>query len=363
MIPFIDLRREYAEIGDELDQAYQRVMNSGIFIQGPENERFEHEFASWVGCRYAVGLNSGSDALYLALRALGIHAGDEVITVAHTFVATVDAIIRNGAHPVFVDIDEQTCCMDVSQVKDHITRNTRAILPVHLYGHPVDMGHLLDIAHDYNLPIVEDACQAHGARYNGKKTGSLSDIGCFSFYPTKNLGSYGDGGMIVTNDIDHAQNIRRLRNYGQAEKYHSFSIGINSRLDEIQAAFLRVKLKHLDQWNNKRRQIAQLYGSLLSKEHLVLPVEKFNHTHVYHLYVIRSLQRDRLQNHVKNTVQTLVHYPLPVHRQNSYKQYRLSSNLPVTEKVCQEILSLPIHPWLHDDEVELIAREVNNAIG
>jgi dTDP-4-amino-4,6-dideoxygalactose transaminase len=363
MIPFIDLHREYAEIGDELDQAYRRVMNSGIFIQGPENERFEHEFASWVGCRYAVGLNSGSDALYLALRALGIHAGDEVITVAHTFVATVDAIIRNGAHPVFVDIDEQTCCMDVSQVKDHITRNTRAILPVHLYGHPVDMGPLLDIAHDYNLPIVEDACQAHGAQYKGKKTGSLSDIGCFSFYPTKNLGGYGDGGMTVTNDIDYAQNIRTLRNYGQAEKYHSFSIGINSRLDEIQAAFLRVKLKHLDKWNNKRRQIAQLYGSVLNKEHLVLPVEKYNHTHVYHLYVIRSLQRDRLQNHVKNTVQTLVHYPVPVHCQNSYKQYRLSSNLPVTEKVCQEILSLPIHPWLKDDEVELIAREVNNAIG
>lgn len=363
MIPFIDLRREYAQIGDELDRAYQRVMNSGIFIQGPENERFEQEFASWMGCRYAAGLNSGSDALYLALRALGIHAGDEVITVAHTFISTVDAITRNGARPVFVDIDEETYCMDVSQVEGAITQHTRAILPVHLYGHPVDMGPLLDIAYDHDLRVVEDACQAHGAEYHGTKVGSIGDIGCFSFYPVKNLGCCGDGGMILTNDPDLAKNIHAFGNYGQEEKYRSLSIGVNSRLDEIQAAFLRIKLKHLDEWNIKRRQNAQFYRSLLDKEQVVLPVEKSGHRHVYHLYVIRSLLRDRLQDKLKNTVQTLVHYPVPVHCQPAYEQYRFLSDLPVTEKVCSHVLSLPVHPWLKNDEVEMIAREVNDAVG
>jgi dTDP-4-amino-4,6-dideoxygalactose transaminase len=363
MIPFIDLQREYAEIGTELDQAYHRVMESGVFIQGPQNERFGKEFASWIGCRYAAGMNSGSDALYLALRALGIHAGDEVITVAHTFISTADAVIRTGARPVFVDIDKDTMCMDVSRVGDCVTRNTRAILPVHLYGHPVDMGPLSDIARDHDLRLVEDACQAHGALYKGKKAGSLGDIGCFSFYPVKNLGCFGDGGMIVTNDKDIAQNIRTLGNYGQREKYHSGSVGINSRLDEIQAAFLRVKLKHLDQWNNRRRRIAETYGTLLRKDHLVLPVERTGCNPAHHLYVVRSPERDRLQDRLKKTVQTLVHYPVPVHLQQSYKPFGLSADLPVTEKICHEILSLPLHPWLDDNEVEMIAREVNHAAG
>jgi dTDP-4-amino-4,6-dideoxygalactose transaminase len=363
MIPFIDLRREYAEIGDELDRVYQRVMNSGVFIQGPENERFGQEFASWMGCRYAAGLNSGSDALYLALRALGIHAGDEVITVAHTFISTVDAITRNGARPVFVDINEETYCMDVSQVEGAITQHTRAILPVHLYGHPVDMGPLLDIAHDHDLRVVEDACQAHGAEYHGTKVGSIGDIGCFSFYPVKNLGCCGDGGMIVTNDPDLAKKIHTFGNYGREEKYRSLSIGVNSRLDEIQAAFLRIKLKHLDEWNIKRRQNAQLYRSLLDKDKVILPVEKSGHRHVYHLYVIRSLLRDRLQDKLKNTVQTFIHYPVPVHRQPAYEQYRFLADLPVTDKVCSHVLSLPVHPWLKNDEVEIIAREVNDAVG
>jgi len=361
VIPFIDLKREYAEIKEEIIQAISKVLESGQFILGEELEKFEKEFSNYIGVKYGVGVNSGSDALFLALRALGIGKGDEVITVSHTFTSTADAIVRNCARPVFVDIEADTYCMDVTKIEEKITDKTKAIIPVHIYGHPVDMDPVMEIAESYGLYVVEDACQAHGAEYKGKKVGSIGDIGCFSFYPTKNLGGYGDGGMIVTNDEELADKLRMLRNYGSRTKYHHEFLGVNSRLDEIQAAILRVKLKHLDGWNKRRREIAKLYNQLLkNSQKIVLPIEKEFGKHVYHLYVIRLKNRDSLCKYLfKNGIQTLIHYPIPVHLQKSYQILGYSFEaLPVTEKCAKEILSLPIYPNLKDTEIEYIAEKI-----
>ena len=362
MIPFIDLRAEYAEISEEIAQAIQRVLKSGWFILGEEVKKFEEEFSKYIGTKYGVGVNSGSDALFLALKARGIGKGDEVITVSHTFISTVDAIVRNGAKPVFVDIDPDTYCMAATKIEKKITTRTRAILPVHLYGHPADMAPIMEIAEKYNLFVIEDACQAHGAEYKGRKVGGLGDMGCFSFYPVKNLGAYGDGGIVVTNSEDLAEKLGLLRNYGQSQKYYHDFVGVNSRLDEIQAAVLRVKLKHLDEWTEKRRCVAKLYSVLLEDSAVVASIEKEYAKHVYHLYVVRSKNRNRLQQYLSNNgIDTMIHYPIPVHKQKAYLNLGYTANLPIAERMCDEILSLPVHPWLNDDEISSIAEVITNA--
>jgi dTDP-4-amino-4,6-dideoxygalactose transaminase len=358
MIPFVDLTREDACIGMVLDKAVRRVRNRGSFILGEEVKAFEAEFARYVGVEYAVAVNSGSDALFIALRGLGIKPGDEVITVSHTFISTVDAIVRNGATPVFVDIDPTTYCMDPDALGNSITQRTRAVIPVHLYGHPVDLNPIREIAADHQMAVVEDACQAHGSRYHGRHVGSLSDAGCFSFYPTKNLGSWGDGGCVMTNDPLLADRFRMIRNYGQKDKYEHQCVGINSRLDELQAAILREKLKLLDLWNDRRRAAAKAYQDALEYTQLILPVEETFARHVYHLYVVRSSQRDRLAATLAgHGIQTGIHYPIPVHRQYAYRKHG-SITLPVTERVVDEILSLPMHPWITEAEIEEITRMV-----
>jgi len=359
MIPIVDLKREYTQIKTEVNEAIHRVLDKQWFILGEEAEKLEREFSEYVEAKYAIGVNSGSDALYLAVKSLGIGNGDEAITVSHTFVSTVDAIVRNGVKPVFTDIEEDTMLMDVNQIEHKITERTKVIIPVHLYGHPADMDPIMEIAKKYKLSVIEDACQAHGAEYKGKKIGGIGDLGCFSFYPSKNLGAYGNGGMIATNSEELAKKLSMLRNYGQSQKYYYDFMGVNSRLDEIQAAVLRVKLRHLDEWNEKRRNIAKLYNELLKDSNIVLPVEKDYAKHVYHLYVIRSKYRDRLQQSLfQNGIQTQIHYPLPVHKQKSYLDLGFRAHLPVTEKICDEILSLPMHPWVNQEEVEFISRKI-----
>jgi dTDP-4-amino-4,6-dideoxygalactose transaminase len=356
MIKFIDLEREYQVISGQINQAVGKVLRSGWFILGEEVNAFEREFAAYVGAGYAVGVNSGSDALFLSIKALGIGEGDEVITVSHTFVSTVDAIVRNGAKPVFVDINDKTYTIDITQIEGKLTNRTKAILPVHLYGHPADMHPIIEIARRYKLYVIEDACQAHGAEYGVQKVGRLGDAGCFSFYPAKNLGACGDGGMVVTNNKELADKLAMLRNYGQPKKYRHDLIGLNTRLDELQAAILRVKLKYLDEWNEKRRKVAALYNNLLKDTGLHTPVQEEGVKHVYSLYVVRDKERESLEEHLSEKgVQTLIHYPFPVHKQKAYLELGLVGTLPITEKVCGEILSLPIHPWLTEPEVEEIA--------
>jgi dTDP-4-amino-4,6-dideoxygalactose transaminase len=360
MILFNDFKREYAVISEEVSQAIQKVLRSGWYVLGEETEKFEEEFSEYIGAKFGVGLNSGSDALYLAVKALGISNGDEVITVSHTMISTVDAITRNGAKPVFVDIDPETYLMDTSKVEAEISDKTRAILPVHLYGHPVDMNPIMEIAKENNLFVIEDACQAHGSEYNNTRVGGIGQIGCFSFYPTKNLGAYGDAGMIVTNDEDLSNKLKKLRNYGQSEKYYYDFVGVNSRLDELQAAILRTKLRYLDEWNEKRRKLAKLYSELLENSGVMAPIEKEYAKHVYHLYVIQHKQRNKLQQHLLSQgIQSLIHYPIPVHSQKAYDR---SDKLPITEKIVDEILSLPINPWLKESDVVEISETIKSLI-
>lgn len=356
MIPFIDLRREYAAIRKEMLPAISDVLEKGSFILGEKLEEFEKEFSKYIGVKYGIGVNSGTDAVYLAVKVLGISEGDEVITVSHTFQSTVDAVTRNGAKPVFVDIDPATYVMDASKIEEKITKRTKAIIPVHLYGHPVDMGRVLEVAAENGLHVIEDACQAHGAEYTGKKVGGIGDISCFSFYPTKNLGGYGDGGMLVTNNRDLAEKSRGWRNYGQSRKYYHDFVGINSRLDDIQAAVLSVKLRHLDEWNEMRRKNTEFYNDLLEGSNAVRPIEREYAKHVYYVYVIRHKKRDKLKTFLdEEGIQTLVHYPVPVHKQKAYERYAQGVKLPVTERACEEILSLPMHALLEKKEIRTVS--------
>jgi len=271
----------------------------------------------------------------------------------------VDAIVRNGAEPVFVDIEPETYCIDVTKIESKITEKTKAIIPVHLYGHPADMDKIMEIARKYNLFVIEDVCQAHGAEYKGKKVGSIGDIGCFSFYPTKNIGAYGDSGMIVTNKEELANRLKMMRNYGSSKKYYHEFVGVNSRLDEIQAAVLRVKLKYLDKWNERRRKIAKVYNKLLKDSELIIPIEKKYAKHVNYLYVIRCKERDKLQKYLlDNGIQTMIHYPVPVHKQNAYLNLGLNVHLPITEKICDEILSLPIFSEMENEEIEQVVNYI-----
>jgi dTDP-4-amino-4,6-dideoxygalactose transaminase len=357
MIKIIDFGREFKSISEEIRKSIDRVLKSGWFILGEEVKGFEKDFSNYIGAKYGVGVSSGTDAIMLSLMVLGIERGDEVITVSHTSVATVSAISITGAKPIFVDVEEDTMLMDVNKVKSKITDRTKAIVPVHLYGHSVDMGTLIEISEKYGVPIVEDCAQAHGAEYKGRKVGSIGKLGAFSFYPTKNLGAYGDAGMIVTDDYELYQKLLMLRQYGWKERNKSVMIGVNSRMDEIQATILRVKLKYLDRWNEKRRKNAKLYNELLEGSDVLAPVEKEYGKHVYHQYVVRLEKRNTLKEYLqKRGIQTQIHYPTPVHKQKPYNLTNL--RLPVTEKICDQVLSLPIHPWLKDEEIRNICNKI-----
>lgn len=361
-IPLVDLRRQYEGIKGEISEAMAGVIENSAFILGEELELFEAEFASFCGARYAIGVSSGTAALHLALLAAGIGEGDEVITVPYTFTATTEAISYVGAQPVFVDIDPQDYNMDVSRIEEKITGKVKAILPVHIYGHPVDMEPVLDIADKYGLKVIEDAAQAHGAEYRGKRVGSLGAVGCFSFYPGKNLGAYGDGGMLVTNDEAIAGKVRLLRNHGRQGKYEHLVRGYNYRLDALQAAILRVKLKRLSSWNENRRQHAELYNELLAGTKAITPLEREDVKHVYHLYVIRVKNRDGLQKRLQSRgIAAGTHYPRPLHLQKAYEYLGYGrGDFPVSEKCSQEVISLPMFPELIREEVKEVCEAVKS---
>ena len=356
MIPFVDLKVQYDSIKDEIDNAIQNVLNTTSFIMGEELKKFEVEFAQFCDVKYAIGVANGSDALILALRACGIGEGDEVITVPHTFISTAEAISNVGGKIVFVDIDPKTYTIDVSKIEEGINERTKAIIPVHLYGQPADMDPIIRLAEKYNLRIIEDAAQAHGAEYKGKKVGSIGDVSCFSFYPGKNLGAYGDAGMVVTNNEEIAEKIKLLRNHGRiTKKYEHETEGYSSRLDNLQAAILRVKLKYLDKWNDMRRSNAKKYNELLSNiDGIITPYEADYAKHVYHLYVIRTENRDKLRVELKSKgVATGIHYPIPLHLQPAYSYLGYKrGDFPITETVSQEILSLPMFAELNDRQIE-----------
>lgn len=361
-VPFVDLQVQHSHLANELSRAMEQVMKRAWFILGQELEAFESEFAAYCAVSHCIGVGSGTEALHLALRACNIGPGDEVITVSHTFIATALAISWTGATPVFVDIDAATSTIDVKRIADAITPRARAILPVHLYGQCADMDQLLALAQQHRLLVVEDACQAHGATYKGRKAGTLGQAGCFSFYPSKNLGACGDAGAITTNDEELAKRIYLLRNYGQTRKYQHDVPGYNSRLDELQAAILRVKLRHLDDWNEHRRQIAGLYRDGLRSDLVTVPTETAWGEHVYHLFVIRSPHRDLLQRHLHDHgVETQIHYPKPVHLQEACaKISNRRWHLPETEKIASEVLSLPMYPEMSKEQVQTVISAVNS---
>ena len=368
-VPFINLAKQYSSIKDEIDEAIGRVLERGWFVLGAEVEAFEREFSAYCGVKYAIGTGSGTEALHLALLALGIEPGDEVITVANISAPTVAAICFAGAKPAFVDIDPETFNLDPDRLESYLRQRkakgrVRAVIPVHLYGQAADMDPILETAAKYGLSVIEDACQAHGSEYQGKKAGNLGDAACFSFYPTKNLGAYGDGGIVVTNSGETAEKLRMLRNYGEKSKYYNVIRGFNSRLDEIQAAVLRVKLKHLYTWNGRRRRIASMYSDLLAGTLLKLPVEKSRARHIYHLYVVRSDHREELKHHLEiSGIGTSIHYPLPLHLQPAYHDlgYR-KGDFPETEQAALEVLSLPMYPELETEEIEYICRAIRDWI-
>jgi dTDP-4-amino-4,6-dideoxygalactose transaminase len=348
-IPFLDLKSQYESIKDEIDQAIQNVFESCAFAGGRFVEQFEKSFANFCQCDYAVGVGSGTEALWIALLALGIKPGDEVITVPNTFFATAEAISFCGAKPVFVDIDEHTYNMDPNLIESAITPRTKAIIPVHIFGHMADMDPIMEIARRHNLYVIEDACQAHGAEYKGKRAGSIGDAGCFSFYPGKNLGAYGEAGAVVTNNKELAENIAKFRDHGQSEKYYHSMVGWNARMDGIQGAILDVKLKRLPEWNEARRKNASLYDNLLVElEGVHIPQEAEYAKHVYHVYAIRIQNRDELLKMLaENKIYCGIHYPISIHHQKAYSKlgYR-QSDLPVAEKAASEFLSLPMYPEL-----------------
>ena len=358
-IPLVDLKKQYQALREEINSAIGRVLDGMQLFLGENVQALEEDFARYCGTPFAVRVGSGTEALHLALRGCGIGPGDEVITVSHTFIATVEAIAQVGAVPVFVDIDPETYNLDPHQIEAKITPRTRAIMPVHLYGHPAEMKPILDIAQRYDLWVIEDACQAHGALYHGRRAGSLGDVGCFSFYYTKNLGGYGEGGMAVTHDPRIAETMRLLRNHGSRTKYEHILMGVNGRLDEIQAAIIRVKLRYLDQWNQRRRHLAQVYNENLPSW-VVKPVERPHCQHVYHLYVIRTPQRDELREWLKkNDIDSAVHYPIPIHQQKAVEAYqRVNGILPVTERAIKDILSLPLYPELEEEQVRYICSRI-----
>lgn len=361
-LPYVnDLQREDKEIGFQIRQAINQVLASGWFVLGKELKSFEKEFAKYLKVKYVIGVNSGTDALFLALKAAEINQDDEVITVANTFISTVLAISHVGAKPILVEIDEKTYNIDQDKIEKKITSKTRAIIPVHLYGYPCQMDRIQTLAKKYHLKIIEDACQAHGSSFKGKKLGTIGNIGCFSFYPPKNLGAYGDGGALVTNDEQIANRAYLLRNYGEVKKYHYQIKGFNSRLDEIQATILRTKLRHLDRWNQKRAALSARYHKNLVGWPIILPPEDTpDYQGNHYAFVIRIKRRDALQKFLlENRIGIIIHYPVPIHRQQSCPELLVQGkDLKVTEKIAQEILSLPMFPQLTTREVDYVCQKI-----
>lgn len=370
MIPFGDIRREYAELAGEADRAVAQVIRKGWFVLGSSLEAFEKSFADYIGNNvHAVGVGSGTEALHLTLVAGGVEHGDRVITVPNTAVPTVSAISFAGAVPVLVDVDATSFNMDPEQLRDTVVKEKarsgsrlKAVMPVHLYGQSADLDPIRDIAKEHGLKVIEDACQAHGAKYKDKKVGSFGDYAAFSFYPSKNLGAYGDAGMVITGNPEDAQKLRMLRNYGQEKRYYHTIKGFNSRLDEIQASILGVKLAYLDRWNGRRREIAAMYDKGITNSLVEKPRQMSYGKHVFHLYVIRHPQRDALMEYLReNGVQTVIHYPVPIHLQEAYKDLGYApGSFPVVESLAGEICSLPMFPYLYDDEIERIIQLLNN---
>lgn len=361
MIPFLDVGATYRELREELDAAYQRVMAAGWYILGDEVKEFEHEFAAYCDTHHCVSVGNGLDALQLALRAMNIGAGDEVIVPSNTFIATWLAVSAVGAIPVAVEPNPLTFNLDPNRIENACSVKTRAIIMVHLYGQPADADAIRELADARGLMVIEDAAQAHGARYRGRRVGSLGDCACFSFYPGKNLGAYGDGGAITTQDTNLAERLRCLRNYGSARKYHHDAIGTNSRLDELQAAFLRVKLRHLDQWNERRCQLADVYQRMLAgTTGLMLPSVPAWAEPAWHLYVVRCAQRAELQEHLAaHEIGTMVHYPVPPHLSGAYCDGGWSgASLGTAESLAGEVLSMPMGPHLSAADVKLVAGAV-----
>ncbi len=365
MIPLLDLTEQYHRIKEEIDQAVHVVLESGHFILGPNVKDFEQEVADYLGVTHAIGLASGTDALVIALRALGIGPGDEVIVPAYTFFASAGAVMTVGARPVIVDVDPETYVLTNREtISRAITSRTKAIVPVHLYGYPAHMDEIRTVAENFHLKIIEDNAQAFGAEFMGQKTASLGDIGCLSFFPTKNLGAYGDGGMVVTNDDLVAEKMRMLRTHGWRKKYFPEMLGYNSRLDEIQAAVLRVKLRHLDEWNDQRRQLAKMYRQALSSIKIGLPVEDKRSKHVYHLFVIRVEKRDDVQAKLKEAgIACEVYYPQPPHlttpcRKLGYQE----GDFPIAERLSKETLAIPFYPEMSGVQFEQVVTALNAAV-
>jgi dTDP-4-amino-4,6-dideoxygalactose transaminase len=366
-VPFLDLKAQYASIKTEVNATIQDVLDSCAFAGGPFVEKFEEEWATYCGVKHAVGVGNGTDALWLAMLALGIGPGDEVITVPNTFIATAEAISLTGAKPVFVDVDEKYYTMNPELLESAITPRTKAAIPVHLFGQMADMDPIMDIARRRGLYVIEDACQAHGAAYKGRKAGSMGDASAFSFYPGKNLGAYGEAGAVTTNNDEIATKIRMLRDHGQSKKYYHDVIGWNARMDGIQGAVLSVKLKHLDDWNGKRRNVAAKYNELLGRiEGLVCPKERPQCWHVYHVYAMRVGARGGLLEYLTaNGVSTGIHYPMPVHRSLAYSDSRVQRRLDMTERIAGELVSLPMYPEMADnlEMVSDVCRKTGACLG
>lgn len=363
MIPLVDLKKQYASIAEEIGDGLSRVLTSSQYILGEEVIKFEEEFAEYLEVGYVIGVGSGTEALHLSLVEAGIGAGDEVIVPANTYIATALGVSYTGATPVFVDINEDTFNIDSTALKGLVTEKTKAIIPVHLYGQSADMDEVMAIAGECGLTVIEDACQAHGARYKDKRVGGFGRSSSFSFFPGKNLGAYGDGGAIATNDPEVIERLKALRNYGQKEKYHHDVIGFNSRLDSMQAAVLRVKLRRMDGWNKLRREAAKLYTSILGDK-VMTPALKGDRDHVFHIYAVRVAERDRVLKELNGAgIGAGIHYPLPLHLQQCYRGlgYR-KGDFPVTERIAGEELSLPIFPEIDEASIHTVAETLLKAL-
>ncbi|MGE4543901.1 MAG: DegT/DnrJ/EryC1/StrS family aminotransferase [Pedobacter sp.] len=362
-IPMVDLKQQFSSIKDEVVQGLLDVLDTTRFVLGPHGEALEQEIAAYCGVRHAFGVASGTDALHLALRAAGIGPGDEVITTAFTFIATAEAIAYVGATPVFVDIDPATFNIDVSKIEGAITPRTRAVIPVHLYGQPTDLAPLVVLCKSRGLRIIEDCAQSFGATYQDRMTGSWGDAGCFSFFPSKNLGCYGDGGMIITNDDELAQQVHMLRNHGSRERYYHAVIGYNSRLDDMQAVILRTKLKHIDTYNRLRRENAAHYNARLANSAVTVPFEDGKGMHVFHQYTIRVQDRERVQKALAaEGIASAIYYPVPLHRQEVFISDCAGVSLPVTDQAASEVLSLPMYPELIEEQIDRVCQTLLSAL-
>jgi dTDP-4-amino-4,6-dideoxygalactose transaminase len=363
-IPLVDLRAQFHIIQSEVMNAIENVLTHMQLFLGPECQAFEQEFANYCGCEFGIACSNGTDGLILALRACGIGPGHEVITVSNTFIATIEAIALVGATPIFVDIDPETYTMDYTQLEQAITPRTRAIIPVHLYGHPAEMQPILDIAHNHGLRVIEDASQAHGATYFGKRVGSFGDIGCFSLYYSKNLGAYGEAGICVTNNNELAESLRMLRDHGSRMRYQHEVLGTNARMDELQAAILRVKMRYLEEWNTARQTHAQVYTQQLQGLVKQVPVIRPENTHVFYIYVVQVQNRQQFRKQLEQAgIATGIHYPIPIHLQPACAHYGYQGGmLPVTEAVAEHIVSLPMYPELTDEQIQMVVNIVKKSM-